>query len=337
MKQQLLIGALLLFMIQFASAQTYPIDTIQYVGHSENYYDLVIMSEGYTASEMDTFKADAQKVREILALNNAYEPHMDKMNIFSIQTPSEDSGISLRTQFQSPNDPIQEEVIKNTFFGIFFLNSYRAYFLEDSTIVKARHVAGENIHFSDNVLILTNDPIGSGRASFDKVAVAARSTGDLAGYDEYVINHELAHSIGGLSDAYDPSAGEGFNKTTNKDPNTIRWKDLLPSDEVGIDSITAGVYIPNLGCMMNIISVDYTCPVCRRRLKTSIADVSDQLPSTHRAYFLGRDDEIPSLLAGILFEERLIMKLFLMPIGEMRCSLIRLLLINILLPYQRRT
>lgn len=76
------------------------------------------MSEGYTLAEMDTFKADAQRVREVLALNNAYEPHMDKMNIFSIQTPSEDSGISLRTQFNSPDDPIQEEDINNTFFGI---------------------------------------------------------------------------------------------------------------------------------------------------------------------------------------------------------------------------
>lgn len=298
MKKQLPIFFLFLFIAQYSFAQRYQIDTVQYVGHSEEFYDLVIVAEGYTEAQMDTFKADAQKVRDVMALNNAYLPLMDKMNIFSIQTPSVDSGISLRTWNPSPNDPIQEPDIKDTYFGIYFLNSYRAYFLDDSITLKARHVAGEHIPFSDVVLILTNDPIGSGRASFDRVAVAARSTGNFLGFDEYVINHELAHSIGGLSDAYSSSKEEGFNKTTNKDINTIRWKDLLSSSEVGIDSIATGVYIPNLNCMMNIADANYTCPVCSQRLETSIADITDQVPSPHRMYFLGRDDENNTITFG---------------------------------------
>lgn len=270
-----------------AIGQAYQIDTIQYVGHSEDFYDLVIVAEGYTVAEMELFRTDARNIPAIMAENNAYQPVMNQLNIFSISTPSEESGISLIAYDPQPTEPIQETILKNTFFGIYFRNSYRAYFLDDSIQLKTHQVLGEHIPFSDVALILTNEPIGSGRATYTGVAVAGRPKGDI--WSKYVINHELAHSIGGLSDAYYAGKEEGFNKTTNSDPNSIKWKHLLDSEEVGIDSITPGVYIPNVECFMIDANPNYACPVCRARIKESIADVSKRLPTPHRVYHLETD------------------------------------------------
>ena len=208
-----LIFLLLVLQQSVCSAQAYKIDTIQYVGESEDYYDLIIMAEGYRDSDLELFRSDARKVKDIMMLSNAYEPQMDRLNIFSISTPSVDKGLSLIAENPHPDDPIQSTSLKNTFFNIYFRNSYRAFFLDETTILKARHFAAEHVPFSESVLILTNDEIGSGRASFSGVAAATRPDGAYPGSGAYVINHELAHSIAGLSDAYSTTPEEGLKAT----------------------------------------------------------------------------------------------------------------------------
>ena len=69
---------------QSMSTEGLTLDTIQYVGDSENTYDLVIMAEGYTANEIPKFKVDAKKVKDILGRNDVYSKLLHKINIFSI-------------------------------------------------------------------------------------------------------------------------------------------------------------------------------------------------------------------------------------------------------------
>ena len=56
-----LIFLLLVLQQSVCSAQAYKIDTIQYVGESEDYYDLIIMAEGYRDSDLELFRSDARK------------------------------------------------------------------------------------------------------------------------------------------------------------------------------------------------------------------------------------------------------------------------------------
>jgi hypothetical protein len=106
-----------------------------------------------------------------------------------------------------------------------------------------------------------------------------------------VLNHELAHSIAGLFDAYSFSKEEGFNKTVNKDTATLRWKDLLYLEDVKIDSVTPELYIPNRDCMMAYGPHDYTCPVCSQRIEQSILDISDRITPPHRVRFIEQNEE----------------------------------------------
>jgi IgA Peptidase M64/Ig-like domain CHU_C associated/Secretion system C-terminal sorting domain len=272
----------MLFCFHNLFSQTMKLDTIQYVGDSEHTYDLVILGEGYVESEIPKFKEDAKKVKDIFQRNDIFSKLLPKMNIFSIGTISQQSGISLRTSSPLPTDPIQIQNIKNTFFGIYFLNSFRAYHLEDSSTYKARNLASEFLPFSDNVLILTNDEDhSSGRATFQGVALATRFKSTDSLWSNYLVNHELAHSIGNLADEYYEGKEISFNKDITNDSTKIRWKDLLHLPDVGIDSIATGVYIPNRNCMMAFGAGRYTCPVCSKRLK-EVVEEPKKLGNPHR-------------------------------------------------------
>jgi hypothetical protein len=274
---------LLIASTNFLFSQTYKIDTIQYVGHTETNYDLVVMAEGYTQAEIPKFQTDAKRVKEMLMGNDIYSKLLPKMNIFSIGTISAQSGISLKTDFPQPNDPIKVANIKNTIFGIYFQNNFRAYYLDEETIYKAKQIAAENIPFSEVVLIVTNDEDhSSGRASYQGVAVVTRVKDNDLNWSRYLVNHELSHSVGGLSDEYSSEKEFGFNKDITNDSTKIRWKDLLPLPDVKIDSLVTGVYIPNKDCMMCLGDGKYTCPVCSRRLKEVVEGVSTKIASPHR-------------------------------------------------------
>ncbi len=280
-------------------AQQYDVTTILENGSPEKTYNLVVVAEAYTKSDFDLFINTSKLIDDILAENPVYADMLDKMNIYAISTPSVDSSISEVALNPNPDasiDPIQTSVLKNTFFSIYYKNSYRAYFMEEETILKARRVAAEHVPFTDSVLILVNGSQGqhlSGRASTDGfVAVVGVKDGFTKIWEKYTLIHELGHSIGGLGDAYSESKGEDFNKTTNNDPNTIRWKDLLHLSDVGIESNISGsgVYVPSLKCTMNTIDYKYFCPVCENRMK-SITDIDEnkKLPYVHRIYSIDED------------------------------------------------
>ncbi len=274
---------LIFFSVQSLFSQSYVMDTIQYIGHSENTYDVVILAEGYTQAEIPKFRVDAKKVKDAFLTNDVYSKLMTKMNIFSIGTISKESGISLKISSPQPTDPIQTPKIRNTFFGIYFQNSFRAYYLDDTTVFKAKNLTAEFIPFSDVVLILTNDDDhSSGRARFSGVALATKFKDKEPIWSNYLINHELSHSIGGITDEYFEGKEISFNKDITNDPTKIRWKNLLHLPGVGIDSVVTGVYIPNKKCMMCYGDGTYTCPVCSRRINEVVEGVSNKIEVPHR-------------------------------------------------------
>ncbi len=301
MKSILLLWITVLFYSLQIHAQQYDVTTILQNGSPEKTYNLVVVAEAYTKADFDLFINSSKLIDDILAENPVYADMLDKMNIYAISTPSVDSSISLVALNPNPNaeiDPIQTSVPKNTFFNINYQNSYRAYSLKKETIVKARRVAAEHVPFTDSVLILVNGSQGqplSGVASTNGfVAVVGVKDSFNKMLEKHALIHELGHSIGGLSDEYALGKEEGFNKTTNNDPNTIRWKDLLHLSDVGIESTIPeiGVYIPNLKCTMNTFNHTYFCPVCQNRMK-NITNINEnkKLPYVHRMYAIDEDED----------------------------------------------
>ncbi len=245
-------------------------------GSPEELYNLVVVAEAFTENELPKFEELVKQIPEVLKLNPTYAKVLDKINIYALHTPSVDNSISLKIASPSANDPIKEEDLKDTFFGIYFQNSYRAYFLDKSISLKARKTAATQLPFTDNVIIMVNgfqgQPISGRASSQEGVSVLGLNSNFESEWEKYLLIHELAHALAGLSDGYSNSKEEGFNKSIINDPETIRWKEDLSHDDVSITKASEDneVYIPNFECVMTYGKYDYFCPVCSNRLENVV-------------------------------------------------------------------
>lgn len=285
--------SILFLVLSIQSFAQYEITPIHISGNTETFYTLVIVAEGYTASQLGDFKVDAQAAANVIFANPTYGSLKNNMNIYAISTPSKESGISLIANNPSPSDQIQETKKKDTFFNIYYQNSFRAYFVDDSSAIKARRVATEQIPFSDNALILVHDdnapPSGKADIEYGVAVGPGRAT---SFFDEYIIRHELGHSLAGLADTYYVGQEESFNKTTNNNTNTIRWKEFLSIPDIGVFDIATPVehsFCPNLKCMMRTVD-NYFCPICENRIRQVILGKSKRIETPHRIITTNRSE-----------------------------------------------
>ena len=80
--------------------------------------DIVIVAEGYTASEMDSFMDDARTAMESLFAHEPFGSRKDCFNIVCVQAPSIDSGVSV------PREGIWKETAVGSHFDTFYSDRY---------------------------------------------------------------------------------------------------------------------------------------------------------------------------------------------------------------------
>ena len=73
---------------------THKHDIILDNGAPEIKYDLVILGDGYTKSEMDKFVKDVKRLTGALLATEPFKSHMKDINIRAVETPSEISGVN---------------------------------------------------------------------------------------------------------------------------------------------------------------------------------------------------------------------------------------------------
>jgi len=57
--------------------------------------DIAVIAEGYTSDEMSKFYEDAQKLAESLFTHEPFARYKNRINVYAVAAPSEDSGISM--------------------------------------------------------------------------------------------------------------------------------------------------------------------------------------------------------------------------------------------------
>ena len=82
----LLISSLSLF------SQTFPVTTLVDNGDPDNRINFVILGDGYQASEMADFLADANAYVADMFSTQPYEEYQDYFNVYAIEVPSNESG-----------------------------------------------------------------------------------------------------------------------------------------------------------------------------------------------------------------------------------------------------
>jgi hypothetical protein len=189
-------------------------------GASQDKVDLLLMGDGYTASEMEKWHQDARRLSEILFSQPPFRERRRDFNVWAVDTPSEDSGVS------RPSDGVYRRAALGSAYDAFGSERYVLSF--DNK--KMRDAASAAPY--EFVEIIVNDrKYGGGGIQGLYATVSADNA-----FTPYVFVHEFGHHFAGLADEYYTSsvayeAGaerrEPWEPNVTADPQASRWRDLI--------------------------------------------------------------------------------------------------------------
>ena len=258
---------LLLFFLlsqSYLIAQTFEVEQIKFGGVDDNRINLVVLGEGYTASEMDTFETHANNFVNSMFSQSPFLEYSNYFNVYIIKVISEESGAT--HPGTASDEPTGSNAVPistvNNFFGAAYdsYGTHRLLYSPNYNLIT--DVLAANFPEYDQVLILVNAPYYGGSGGTFPFAATDASSVEIA-------IHELGHSFVNLKDEYWPGdiqAAEAINMTQNNSTSTIRWKNWIGSNNVGAfryaNSGTASTwYRPHQNCKMRYLGTPF-CAVC---------------------------------------------------------------------------
>ncbi len=200
-----------------------------YSGSPAECIDVVILAEGYTASEAEVFFADAEAASESLFKHEPYASMSDRFNILAVAAASDDSGVSVP----------REGVWKSTAIGSHFDTFYSDRYLTTLRLKQLHDVLADFPY--EHIIILANTDTYGGGGIYNSYTL---TTAHHAQFKPVVV-HEFGHSFAGLADEYfyDDQYSEMYYPDTEPwEPNITtladfasKWQNMLP----------AGTILPN--------------------------------------------------------------------------------------------
>lgn len=199
-----------------------PLIEIQKSGDPSTKVDLLILGDGYAASEIKKFERDARRLTDILFATSPFKERRRDFNVWGLCPVSAQSGISRPSTGVHRRSPIG--------------STYDAFGSERYVLTFENRAFREAASFApyEFVEILANNQTYGGGGIFGLYAtVAADSL-----WAPYVFIHEFGHHFAGLADEYYTSAVAYLpatervepweeNATALLDPNNLKWKDLV--------------------------------------------------------------------------------------------------------------
>jgi len=267
------------YFISDEKQMVFPVYDALISGDPANKIDIVILPEGYTAAEMDRFKADCDKFAAGLFTLEPYTKNRDKFNIHAVLAPSAESGTDI------PADKVWKNTILSSSFYTF--NSERYLMTTDNKSV--RNLAANAPY--DQIYILVNTTKYGGGAIYNFYSTSVNSNASSA----KIFVHEFGHGFAALADEYDDGS-TSFNDMypLNLEPwepniTTLvkfesKWKGMLPATTPvptpiennialplgvyeGAGYVAKGVYRPSPDCLMRTFKGDKFCPVCEAAIQ----------------------------------------------------------------------
>jgi hypothetical protein len=268
-------------------------------GPTANRINIVIVSEGYTAGELETFRTDATNSVEAMLSESPFALYRNMFNGYGIAVASNESG----------SDHPSRGVYKDTYFNSSFdsfgttrlvtipPNDFN--YSSSAGTYKVTQLLNALVPEWDIVMILVNDTEYGGSGGGYLVVSKHSSSSEIA-------RHELGHTFARLGDEYSTAypgypAIEEPNTTRETNRNSIKWNAWFKSSTPtptpqttaygsvvglfeGAHYNTTGWYRPKLNCKMKALGQPY-CEVCAEALLTTaysrINAAGDTYPSTN--------------------------------------------------------
>ena len=264
-------------LIKHDNRNKFPVYEVHKGGDANTKVDIVIVPDGYTASQMSLFKKDCEKFKNEFFKYEPYTSHKNDFNIHAVLAPSQESGV----------DEPCKGIWKNTIVSCSYWSLGSERYLMTTDNKTLRDVAANAPY--DQIYILVNSTKYGGGGIFNWYCTGVNSN-KMAGK---IIVHEFGHGFAGLGDEY--VGGSEYNDFYNlklepADPNVTtlvnfdsKWKDMVEQgtpvptpataeykDKVGVYEgagyMSNGIYRPMQDCLMNHFQCDAFCPVCQRAI-----------------------------------------------------------------------
>lgn len=240
--------------------------------------DILILPDGYTKSEMEKFKTDAQTVAQSILGCKPFGDFKNAINVTAVMAPSAESG----TDFP------QRSELKNTLLDAHFNTFGTERYLTSSSYFKILDVASNTTY--DKIIVLVNTPEYGGAGFYNFITLVSAENSETP----FLIIHEFGHDFVGLADEYysdDVAVSDYYDlKLEPWEPNITtlvdfdsKWKDMLPEgtpvptpvDQAkryvpgvyeGAGYSAKGIYRPVFDCSMKSVCYNNFCPVCCRAI-----------------------------------------------------------------------
>ncbi len=206
-----------------AAVADLPVHTILEQGEPAAKVDLLLLGDGYTAAEMEKFRADAERLSDEIFALEPFRSRRGDFNVRAVETPARESGIS------RPRSGLFREPPLGSSYNS--LDSERYVLTVDDRAWRDAAAAAPY----DFVLILVNSGKYGGGGIYNLYATAAADSA----FSPYLTVHEFGHHFAGLGDeyftsdvAYEDFHGESVepwepNITALGDPERLKWGRLV--------------------------------------------------------------------------------------------------------------
>jgi hypothetical protein len=282
MKKLVTLWLLLLLCAALAApgqAQTFPVDTLVKTGPLAKRINLVLVSDGYQASEMALFRTRATQVINSLFAQSPFLEYRPYFNVFAIEVPSAQSG---STHPRTASDcGTTAAFAATTYFNSTFDYGGIHRLLVPQANAAVGTVLANNFPRYDQVFVLVNSTEYGG--SGGTLATASANTSATE-----IMVHEIGHSMAALADEYwagSQYAHEAFNMTQTTNPATVRWAPWMGTSGIGIYpySTDPSWQKPHQNCKMQYLGVPF-CAVCREafveKFHTLVSPLQAYSPAT---------------------------------------------------------
>ncbi len=192
-------------------------------GPAAHKVDLLILADGYAASELEQFEADAARLSAVLFETEPFRARRADFNLRTLHVPSDESGIS------NPRGGTWRKSALQCSFNAFDSDRYVLTYADRAL----RELAAQAPY--DALILLFNARKYGGGGIYNLWSTCAAGSEQAP----YLFVHEFGHSFAGLADEYYSSqvAYEEFtppglepwepNVTALLDPARLKWRDLV--------------------------------------------------------------------------------------------------------------
>lgn len=269
MKKKITTLLLIFLAINIAKAQKFDVETLKFSGNNDQYLNILVLGDGYTAAEQTKFITDSKKVIDYLFSQVPWKNYTNYFNAYAIKVISTQSGVNHpNTASDCESKPAYTN---NPYFGTTFdvAGMHRLIAPTNYTLIQNVINANFSSQYAQVLIVANTSDYGGSGGEF------ATSTTNASSPE--IVAHEMGHSFAGLADEYyagDYYFDEKTNMTKTSDPSLVKWKNWVGVNAVGVNKygnsgLSASWYKPHTNCKMQLLGPAY-CPVCTQGIIETI-------------------------------------------------------------------